>query len=120
MGRMKGGQVIPRDPADRLDGVFTGQGMIRPIDHLGKLPTGDPVRLKDGTLVKAGSPLVYVISNGSRRPILNEDAFLALGYRWNDIVTVDARTLELHPEGESLALPKEEDVPVTILSATNN
>ncbi len=85
-------------------------------DHqtLAGFPTGSRVALRDGTLVKsADSPMVYVISNGNRRPIANETTFVRLGYQWNAIVTTSQQAIEVHPLDEILdvTLP---DSPVQI------
>lgn len=66
-------------------------------------PTGDPIKIKDGELVKAtGNSSVYVISNGQRRAIASAEAFVGLGYKWEYVKTVSEKVLSLHPEGEPL------------------
>ena len=63
--------------------------------------TGDPVKIKDGELVKTQSnPTVYIISNGEKLPITSEEAFIGLGYKWNQIQTVSDKILSLHPLGK--------------------
>lgn len=59
--------------------------------------TGDPVKFKDGELIKiAEDSAVYVISNGLRRKIDSEKIFNNLGYKWNQILTVSQKILEIH------------------------
>jgi hypothetical protein len=63
------------------------------------------VKLRDGTLVKlAGDSKVYVISNGLRRWINNESTFNQLSYNWKDIITINEKVFNLHPEGDNLDL----------------
>jgi len=67
--------------------------------------TGEPIRFRDGTLVGAkGSPTVYVISNGERRPISSESVFNSYGWKWNNIVWTLDGAVNLHPLGEPVLL----------------
>ncbi len=71
--------------------------------ELSKYQTGAPVKLPDGTLIKSVlDPRVYVISNGKKLPIANEKTFTTLGYKWNDIIEVNGRVLEIHETGPML------------------
>jgi len=61
------------------------------------------VKLKDGTLVKTENDLtVYVISNGKRRSLSNEETFTGLGYNWLDIKVVSNKVLLLHRLGKAI------------------
>lgn len=72
-------------------------------DELTKYVTGDPVKLKDGELVKAPEDSrVFVISNGLKRPIATAEVFETLGYKWSNIVEVPVKVLNLHSEGEEV------------------
>ncbi|MFA5188335.1 MAG: hypothetical protein WC460_03165 [Patescibacteria group bacterium] len=63
------------------------------------------VKLRDGTLVKLPAEnKVYVISNGQRRWISNENTFNQLGYTWSEVITVNDKVFSLHPQGEDLDL----------------
>jgi len=74
-------------------------------EQLVSLPTGDPVKFSDGTLVGAkGQAGVYVIEHGLRRPIPNEDIFNRIGWKWNNIIWTTEKVLALHPEGSPLDL----------------
>lgn len=78
--------IIKGDPAT-LQGFQTGQKVI----------------FKDGKLIKSSdSPVVYVISEGKKREIANEETFLRLGYRWNDIITTTPEALAIHQTGDTL------------------
>lgn len=75
-------------------------------EQIDRLVIGEPAGFPDGSLIKgADDPTVYVISEGRRRPIASEAAFLSLGYRWTDIWTVSARALMIHQIGEPVDLP---------------
>jgi hypothetical protein len=64
----------------------------------------EPVRFADGELLKGyGSPSVYVIADGKKRPIVSAKVFEGLKYGWQNIVMVPDRLLELYPDGEPLA-----------------
>jgi len=74
--------------------------------ELEKYETGEPVKFKEGALVKSSdSPVVYVISKGERRPIPNEKVFNELGWKWSNIIVSDTKTIELHPLGEDVEIP---------------
>ncbi|MFH1456915.1 MAG: hypothetical protein ABIF17_02240 [Patescibacteria group bacterium] len=74
-------------------------------DELEKYPTQDPVKFKDGELVKSDKdPVVYVISNGERRAIADEKTFISLWYKWNNIITTTNQILGLHPLGDELSI----------------
>lgn len=67
---------------------------------LDALPLGAPTLFSDGSIVKSeGDPTVYIISHGQKRPFVSEEAFTALGFSWNQIVSTTGSTLALHPHG---------------------
>lgn len=66
---------------------------------------GDPVKFKDGELVTAqetGS--VYVIANGQKRPFDSAETFVALGYRWDNVIHTSLKALDIHPTGKKITL----------------
>ncbi len=64
---------------------------------------GPSVKMPDGWLVKGSDePVVYVISEGHKRPIENETTFLGMGFEWTDIVVVNQAALNLHDTGTLL------------------
>ncbi|OIP79714.1 MAG: hypothetical protein COT39_02755 [Parcubacteria group bacterium CG08_land_8_20_14_0_20_48_21] len=78
-------------------------------EDLSGYPDGMPVTFPDGVLVKStDSPVVYVISNGLKRPIDTEDTFLGLGYQWSNVIVAHTRVLDLHPTGDVVTLQKDE------------
>ena len=68
---------------------------------------GDPVKLRDGTLIKGyNNSTVYFITHGKRLPIIDESTFEAMGYCWDNIIKVNDRILSLHPLGDVLDINK--------------
>lgn len=64
---------------------------------------GEPVKFKDGELVKSfNDSRIFVISDGQRRWIRDEATFAHFGYQWNNIVETSAQAVEAHPMGEEL------------------
>ena len=71
--------------------------------ELEKFGTGEPVKFKDGELVRSfDHPTVYVISNGMKLPIASGEAFEKLGYKWENVIMTSEKALSLHLEGEPL------------------
>ena len=63
----------------------------------------DPVLFDDGTLLKTNSfPIVYLISNGQKRPFADETIFSNLGYNTKNVITVSSQFLSLYPIGEQI------------------
>lgn len=120
---------------------FIKDGIFRPVpspevaqSHLGEvveeqwtiadltgLTEGPSLTFKNGTLFKIdGYNRVYVVENGKKRHIPNEEVFLGLGYKWDNIITANVVTATLHPDGMPMFLraedPEEEvfdDEPLT-------
>jgi len=68
--------------------------------ELANFTLGDPINLADGELVKtANSAAIYVIDNGAREPIDSADTFEKQGWKWENVVTVSERVLDLSPLG---------------------
>lgn len=63
----------------------------------------DPVLFDDGTLLKTSSfPIIYLISNGQKRPFADETIFSNLGYNTKNVITVSSQFLSLYPIGEQI------------------
>lgn len=72
-------------------------------DALANYFDGDPITFKDGSLIAhEGDNRVYLISNGDRRYIPDEQTFTQLGFSFDDVVWVQDNLFELHPESEAL------------------
>ena len=64
---------------------------------------GDATNYSDGTIVQEEGTLeVYVIENGEKKHIQDENAFTGLGYSWGNIVKVKAGILGLYRNGNPL------------------
>jgi hypothetical protein len=62
------------------------------------LATKVEAKFKDGTLIKASTPAVYVIISGRRRLIPNAQTFEALGYDWQNVRVIEDAQLNAIPE----------------------
>ncbi len=61
----------------------------------------EPIIFKDGTLLKdIKESAVYVISNGTRRPIVDEKTFTRLGYKFENVVETESSAVGLHLLGD--------------------
>lgn len=70
-------------------------------EELAKYTKVSPVLLDDGTLVKTDSyPIVYLISNGQKRPFASGEIFTSLGYNFDNIITVSSQFLYNYQQGE--------------------
>ncbi len=72
--------------------------------ELNEFPVADlPIVFKDGTLLKDTASLqTYVIDLGKKRPIADDDTFIALGYKRANVVAVEPLTLLNIPSGDPL------------------
>lgn len=78
-------------------------------EDLDAYETGASLRFPDGTLIAAtGSKNVFVVEQGKRRPIANEATFHTYGWRWDQIVWTNERSVLIHPQGETLNVTFEE------------
>ena len=61
--------------------------------------------LRDGEIVKSASePAVYIISNGTKRPVVSGDVYERLGFSWKNVRIVDDQTLSFIPMGNFIDL----------------
>lgn len=64
---------------------------------------GKPLTIPDGYLIKTvDEPTVYVVSDGLRREIASEEAFLSYGWSWDDIKIVNNSALKLNKLGDPI------------------
>ncbi len=77
--------------------------------------TADPLPFPDGTLVGVnGSKEIFVISSGVRRPIKDSVTFVTHGWKWNQVVWTNERSVLLHPLGTVVSVdPQEVSLTVT-------
>lgn len=79
-------------------------------EKLASFKTVEPAIFNDGELLTSNvSPAVYVIDKGTKRPIVSGAVFEELGYKWENIITVPVKILELYPDGEALKKVYNED-----------
>jgi hypothetical protein len=72
---------------------------------LDEYETGDPLLFPDGTLVAENdSPEIFVITSGERKHITDEATFVSLGWKWNQIILTNERSVLLHPLSESIEI----------------
>ena len=78
---------------------------IQPAEagELDAYPTVGPVAFPDGTLVSAnGKSDIYVVSGGKRLPIPNGETFLSFGWKWDQVIKTNDRSVEILPLGDPL------------------
>jgi hypothetical protein len=77
-------------------------------EELDALERADAVLFQDGTLIGVlGSPDVFVVSEGMRRPIVNEMTFYSYSWNWPQVVWTSQRAVLEHPLGEPLEVHTE-------------
>lgn len=72
---------------------------------ISQYPVGDPVYFNDGELVTSpGTPSVFFISNGKKRPIASKDAFTSLGFQWKNVIRTTDRAIDIHQTGDPITV----------------
>lgn len=80
---------------------------ITPVapEELNQFKDTNPVLFEDGELVKStNSNAVFVISGGQKRPILSGEIFEKVGFKWDNVLTVNPKVLYLYPNGEPVKI----------------
>lgn len=91
------------------------EATIQPVapEDLEVFERSGSVLFQDGVLIgAAGSPDVYVISEGARHPIVDELTFYSFGWDWDQIIWTTPRAVFEHPLGEPLILETREEVSI--------
>ncbi len=88
---------------------FGPNPIITPVDpqELRQYVVMPPLRIPDGTLITSDAPhkrAVYIISDGYKRPFVSASVFESLGYKWENIITVKDKIVEMHPTGDPIDL----------------
>ncbi|HUT21895.1 MAG TPA: hypothetical protein VMX18_00635 [Candidatus Bipolaricaulota bacterium] len=85
---------------------YAGQSLRQVTsDELAKYTRGEPISMRDGALIKSyDAPNVYVISNGKKCLIDNEQVFDAIGYKWTNIKVIDPSTIVNIENGAEITL----------------
>lgn len=100
-----GGKAPILDPLF-LQTQFKGR-KISPVNpaELEKYQTVEPVKFNDGELVRMEKALgVYVVEGNRLRPIKSAEVFEAMGYKWENIITISPKLFTLYYLGETLAV----------------
>ncbi len=102
--KVENGLKYPIFSKEILKVNFPGQKIISAHEaELAKYPSAEPVKFKNGTLIKAkDNAVVYFVSGGKKLPVANEQAFLSRGYNWADIIETEPGAVAAHPLGETL------------------
>ncbi len=85
---------------------------ITPVEpeKLASYKTIEPAIFGDGELLKSTiSPAVYVVENKKIRPIISGKVFEDLGYKWENVIAVPPKILNLYKIGEPITGISEED-----------
>jgi hypothetical protein len=104
---VKDGQKYPIVHPDIITVNFGNKPLITAVtsDELRKYVAMPPLYLNSGVLVTSNDPLkraVYVISDGLKRPIVSGEVFTSLGYKWENIYSINDEILQMHPTGDPL------------------
>ena len=70
--------------------------------EIASYPLSANVTYPDGTLIKGGGPMVYLIESGKRRAIATESVFSGLNLAWHNIIAVSDFELTFYAEGTSI------------------
>lgn len=98
------GIKYPIYSAEIMNANFNNRSLFKvsPIE-IEKYQIGDPVKFRDGEIVKADNDLkVYVISGGMRRWVKTAEGFAKFGYKWDNLITTSAKAIEIHPLGQDI------------------
>lgn len=87
-----------------IDVKFPNKNIIKKSStELRQYADGAPVLLGDGTLVKTPHfPMVYLISDGKKRPFVNEADFEKFGYNPNSVLTLSSQFLYNYGMGAAI------------------
>lgn len=87
-----------------IETKYAGQKIIKATTkELNKYATTTPLMLAEGQLVRTSSyPLIYLISDGKKRPFADETVFTKLGYDPKNVITVSSQFLYNYDKGEEI------------------
>lgn len=105
-----------------LDLYFRGRAIKKASTKtLSAYTIGEPYRLHDGELVrKKTESAVYVIENGSLRPIPSAEIFESIGWKWKNVLQLPDKILAEYPISEPIRIQHVElaQEPATTSSTT--
>lgn len=99
---IENGKRRPIESPNMLRSQFRWEDLVvnTPVD-VDAIPLGAEMTYRDGSLL-SNRGTVYVISDGTRRPIESANAFLQKGYKWSNVIAVSDAELAPHPQGAML------------------
>ncbi|MBI4438053.1 hypothetical protein HY631_03840 [Candidatus Uhrbacteria bacterium] len=109
---VENGEKHPIVSREILASRFSSQTIV-PVEpeNLDSYPRGDEIGFADGTLIGvAGSPDIFVVSEGDRRPIVDEVTFFTYGWSFDQVVWTNERSVLLHPLGAALSTDLDEGI----------
>ncbi|HRW09664.1 MAG TPA: glycosyltransferase family 2 protein [Caldilineaceae bacterium] len=68
--------------------------------ELDAIPTGTPLTFRSATLLRGTEQTTYIMEEGRKRPFVTAAVFETLGYRWENVVTLDDAHLRRMPTGK--------------------
>lgn len=100
------GTKAPLWDAVLLKTKFKGKAIV-PVatEKLTSYKTITPVIFEDGEILTSpASSAVFVIDKGQKRPVVSGEVFEKLGYKWENIINVSNKLLNLYPDGEPIKI----------------
>jgi len=101
---IENGVKMPVVSREIMKSNFSGKVLTAiSADELDRYVSGDPVKFKDGELIRSNQDSkVYVVSNAQRHWLKTEDVFAKYGYKWDNIITTTPQAVEIHPLGDDI------------------
>lgn len=109
IGYVKEGVMHMLHSKEVLHTQFPNRSWVRvSAQEFNSFKRGEPIKLRDGTLVRAPKygGGVFIISNGTKRPITSREVFDGLGFKMENVVKTNDRTIDIHPTGPPFDAPK--------------
>ena len=103
---VENGTKAPIQDKVLLTTKFKGDKIIKTTAAVLKTyTTVSPILFPDGTLLKTSAfPIVYLISNGQKRPFADDTTFKTLGYNAGNVLSVSSQLLYNYPLGDVIQL----------------
>ncbi|MFH1193425.1 MAG: hypothetical protein V1661_00350 [bacterium] len=113
---INGGIKYPILDKSIIKTVFSNEKLVKTDEsQLQKFNLGEPVKFKNGTLVKSkNNSTIYFISDDKLRPIPSEEVFLAYNWKWENVVATTDKILALYETGAPITLEGDDASPPEI------
>ena len=80
-------------------------------EELARFTTVDPYKFGDGELITSEThPAVYVIADNKIHAMTSGEIFEGLGYKWENILTVPQRIVDMYEKGDPIMATIEEEI----------